>query len=139
MTSLNSSRSFSAAACLLFLACLSVGCSGLPEKKYVPNANTAREALDASLSHWKSGAKHGRVDSQKIPVDVFDARWQSGKKLESYEILDEEASDGPKIFVVKMKTSEDKEEKELKYYVVGKNPLLVFREQDYNKASGTGG
>ena len=38
-----------------------------------------------------------------------------------------------------MKLEEDKEENEVKYFVVGKDPLLVFREQDYNKASGTGG
>ena len=68
-----------------------------------------------------------------------DARWQAKKKLESYEVLREEKSDGPKIYVVKMKTDEDKEEKEVTYYVVGKSPLLIFREQDYKKATGTGG
>jgi hypothetical protein len=120
------------------MLCVSFGCSGAPEKKYIPAANDARGALDAALEHWKSGTKHGRVDSFDVPIDVFDARWQNGKKLESYEILEEETSDGPKIFVVKMKLDEDKEEKEIKYYVVGKSPLLVFREEDYKKASGTG-
>ena len=116
-----------------------IGCSGAPEKKYIPNADMARGAIEAALEHWKSGAKHGPVDDFDVPVDVFDARWQNGKKLESYEILGEVPSDGPKIFLVKMKLDEDNEEKEIKYLVVGKHPLLVFREQDYNKASGTGG
>ena len=40
---------------------------------------------------------------------------------------------------VKMKLSDEKEATEVKYLVVGINPLLIFREQDYNKASGTGG
>ncbi len=116
-----------------------VGCGGPPEKKYIPKADLARGALEAALEHWKSGEKHGPVEDFEVPIDVFDARWQNGKKIESYEILDEIPSDGPKIFLVKMKLDEDQEEKEVKYFIVGKNPLLVFREQDYNKASGTGG
>jgi hypothetical protein len=123
---------------LLLAFGLIFGCSGAPEKKYIPSADAARTTLETALEHWKSGAKHGRIDD-KIAIDVFDARWQNGRKLESYEILDEEISEGPKIFVVKMKLDEDKQEKEVKYYIVGKNPLMVFREQDYQKASGTGG
>ena len=124
---------------LMVILGLFIGCGGPPEKKYIPQANMARGALEAALGHWKSGAKHGPVEDFTVPVNVFDARWQNGKKLESYEILDEVPSDGPKIFLVKMKLEEDKEEAEIKYHVVGKDPLLVFREQDYNKASGTGG
>ncbi|MEI8021661.1 MAG: hypothetical protein WCH39_25855 [Schlesneria sp.] len=124
---------------LILILGLLTGCGGPPEKKYIPQADLARGALKAALEHWKSGAKHGPVGDFKVPVDVFDARWQNGKKLESYEILSEVPSDGPKIFLVKMKLDEDKAENEIKYFVVGKDPLLVFREQDYNKASGTGG
>ena len=124
---------------LIAILGLIIGCGGPPEKKYIPKADLAQGALEAALEHWKSGAKHGPVEDFTVPVDVFDARWQNGKKLESYEILSEVPSDGPKIFLVKMKLEEDKEENEVKYFVVGKDPLLVFREQDYNKASGTGG
>ena len=38
-----------------------------------------------------------------------------------------------------MKLADDKEEQEVTYLVVGKDPLLVFRKEDYNKASGKGG
>ncbi len=123
----------------LVLLVISVGCGGAPEKKYIPKADLARRALDAALENWRLGAKHGPVNDFAVPVNVFDARWQNGKKLESYEILNEVPSDGPKIFLVKMKLDEDKQENEIRYFVVGKDPLLIFREQDYNKASGTGG
>ncbi len=125
--------------CIVAILWMTIGCSGAPEKKYLPASGTARGALDAALKKWKSGEAHAPVTGFSVPIDVFDARWQKGKKLESYEILSEEESDGPKTFIVKMKLDEDKEEKEVKYLIVGKNPLLVFREQDYNKASGTGG
>ena len=137
MTSLN--RHLSRIVPFIVLLGFSIGCGGAPEKKYIPKADLARGALEAALEHWKSGAKHGPVEDFNVPVNVFDARWQNGKKLESYEIVSEVPSDGPKVFLVKMKLNEDKEEIEIKYFVVGNDPLLIFREQDYNKASGTGG
>ena len=124
---------------LVSLLCLSISCNSAPEKKYIPAADLAHSALSEALEQWKSGAKHGTIDSFSVPIEVFDARWQNGKKLESFEILSEVESNGPKIFIVKMKLDDDTEEKEQKYLVLGKNPLLIFREQDYQKASGTGG
>lgn len=124
---------------VLGLSLAIAGCFGAPEKRYIPSADAARDALTAALEHWKSGEKHGTVTDHAVPINVFDARWQNGKKLQSFEILHEEASDGPKIFIVKMKLDEDQEEKEVQYRILGKNPLLIFREQDYQKASGMGG
>ena len=125
-------------AASLMLALLASGC-GTSDRKYIPSPSTARGALEAALNAWKSGAAHGTVKGFQVPVDTFDARWQAGKQLESFEVLREEPSDGPKTFVVKMKLADDKEQQEVTYLVVGKNPLLVFRREDYNKASGTGG
>ncbi len=120
------------------MALLAIGC-GTSDRTYIPSQNTARGALEAALNAWKSGAAHGTVKSFQVPIDTFDARWQAGKKLEQFEVLREEPSDGPKTFVVKMKLTDDKEEQEVTYLVVGKDPLLVFRKEDYNKASGMGG
>ena len=38
-----------------------------------------------------------------------------------------------------MKVAGGKEEPEVTYLVIGNNPLMVFRKQDYDKASGVGG
>ena len=122
----------------LTLTLLVLGC-GASDRKYIPSQSTARGALEAALKAWKSGAAHGTVKSFQVPVETFDARWQAGKKLEQFEILREEPSEGPKTFVVKMKLADDKEEQEVTYLVLGKDPLLVFRKEDYNKASGVGG
>ena len=103
-----------------------------------PRRSRLERRLDAALKMWSSGEPHGPVKSFSIPINVFDAQWQAGKQLENYEILREEKSDGPKIFVVKMKLKGD-DEKETKYLVVGKKPLLVFSEKAYGRASGTGG
>lgn len=132
-------ESYRSALIAAFAVCFVIGCGGSSTQKYIPSTNLAKSALEKALGEWKSGKAHGTVTGLNVPIDVFDARWQAKKKLESYEVLREEKSDGPKIYVVKMKTDEDKEEKEVTYYVVGKSPLLIFREQDYKKATGTGG
>ncbi len=124
---------------LVFAVCFAIGCGGSPVQKFIPATTVARTALETALKEWKAGTPYGPVKGFTVPIDVYDGRWQSKKKLEIYEILREEKSDGPKIFVVKMKLDSDKEEQEVKYFIVGNNPLLVFREQDYNKASGSGG
>ncbi len=122
----------------LVTAFLAIGC-GETDRKYVPSQSTARGALEAALNAWKSGAAHGTVKGFQVPVDTFDARWQAGKKLDEYEIVREEPTDGPKTFIVKMKLAGEANHSEVTYLVVGKDPLLVFRKEDYNKASGMGG
>ena len=125
-------------AVFLTMTMLVIGC-GASDRKYIPSPTTARGALEAALNAWKSGATFGTVKSFQVPVDTFDARWQAGKSLESFEVLCDVSSEGPKTFVVKMKLADDKEEQEVTYLVLGNNPLLVFRKEDYNKASGVGG
>ena len=119
--------------------CFAIGCGGSPEKKYIPSADQAQTALETALEFWKSGKSYSPVDGFDVPIDFLDVRWQNGKKLESYEILGEEKSEGPKVFTVKMKLDSDPEPKDVKYYIFGKDPLHVFGEKDYAKATGTGG
>jgi hypothetical protein len=123
---------------LILLIVVPVGCGGSSHTKYIPAADAAKQALQTSLEKWKSGDAYGPITGGEVDIDFQDARWQTKKKLESYEILGEEKSGGPKVYNVKMKLDEDKEEKEVKYYVFGVDPLHVFRDKDYDKATGMG-
>ena len=66
---------------------------------------------------------------------MFDARWQSGSKLERYEIIEEVSGKQHPHFRVNLKLA-GKPEETTEYLVVGIDPLLIFREADYRKASG---
>lgn len=123
----------------VLMAFFAVGCGGGSHAKYIPATDAAQAALKTGLEKWKSGDSYGPVTGGKVNIDFLDARWQNKKKLESYQIVGEEKSEGPKVFNVKMKLDEDKEEMDVKYYVFGKDPLHVFRDKDYAKATGTGG
>ena len=115
------------------------GCGGSGEAKYIPSEETAKDALTAALKAWQAGQPHGPVKSGAVPIDTYDARWQAGAQLERFEIVRNETLDNHKAFIVNMKLADEPEEQEDTFLVIGKDPLMVFRKQDYNKASGVGG
>jgi hypothetical protein len=113
---------------------LAVGCSR-GTKSYKPATDVGKSALETALSHWKSGAKFEPITTSKPAINVFDARWQSGKKLESYEILGEVPGQEHTQFEVRLKLAGQPEEKTV-YRVIGIDPLNIFRDADYQKATG---
>lgn len=134
----DSSFKLIAASLVLTLAFNIVGC-GSGESKYIPADATAKDALVTALKAWQAGQPHGTISTSPVPIDTYDARWQAGSKLESFEIVREEMIDNRKGFVVKMKLADNDEEQEVTYLVIGIDPLMVFRKQDYDKASAVGG
>ncbi len=121
-------------AFLVLLCCLTC-CTGKTVESYKPTSVTARAGIETALSTWKSGTAHGSITSVKPNLDVFDARWQAGAKLESFEILEEVTGKPEPHFKVKLKLV-GKPEETTEYLVVGIDPLLIFRQADYNKATG---
>jgi hypothetical protein len=118
------------------LFCLpGLGCGGSSEAKYLPATSAARAALEKSLNAWKSGQPQDSVKANEIVVQTFDARWRDGAKLEAFEILTEESLEGRPAFKVRIAIQKAQPIEDL-FVVVGNNPLLVFRKQDFDKAGG---
>lgn len=122
-------------ACVLIISSMLLGCANRGTARYMPAASTARSALQTALSAWQSGEKHGPLTSSKPEINVFDARWQAGKKLESFEILEAVTGQEQPQFKVKMKLDGQPEET-LTYLIVGIDPLHIFRDADYRRTTG---
>lgn len=116
------------------LSLMSAGCSSA-ESRYLPPEESARVALEAALSSWKSGAKTATITTGPVPVDTFDARWRDGQVLESYEILGYESVEDRPTFRVRVGLKGEAVVEDT-FVIVGNNPLLVFRKQDFDKAGG---
>ncbi|HUQ69539.1 MAG TPA: hypothetical protein VM165_08455 [Planctomycetaceae bacterium] len=127
-----SARRFGWAAALVLMT---LGCGGSSTARYIPAAGNARAALQTALATWQSGEKHGPITSSKPEINVFDARWQAGKKLESFEILEEVTGQEQPQFQVRLKL-EGQPEETATYLIVGIDPLHIFRDADYKKATG---
>jgi hypothetical protein len=123
------------ASALLMGVC--VGCSSKSYDKYYPSEDKARQALEAALNAWRDGKKPGPVEGAPVPVQVVDSEWLFGRKLQSYEILGEESNDGPRVFSVRLTLQKPAgQQATVRYYVVGKDPLWVYREADYKAPAG---
>lgn len=118
---------------------LLAGCSpGGKVEDFTPPADNARKALEAALGHWKAGNKPGTIPGTAPAVEVVDQKWKGGQKLTAYEILGEEpGGGGPRTFKVRLTLSQGPPV-EVRYIVVGIDPLWVYRDEDFKKASGAG-
>ena len=125
----------------LLLVLSAAGCSGGGSRveDFTPAEANARKALEAALNHWQGGGQPGTVPGTTPVVEVTDSKWKSGQKLKSFEITGEEPSSGPgpRFFKVKL-TPPTGAAVETKYAVLGIDPLLVYRDEDYQKLSGMG-
>jgi hypothetical protein len=118
---------------------LLAGCSkGGRVEDFTPPADNARKALEAALNHWKAGHSPGTVPGTAPAVEATDSKWRAGQKLADYEVLGEDpAGPGPRTFKVRLTPAKGPPQ-EVRYMVLGIDPLLVYREDDFKKLSGTG-
>jgi hypothetical protein len=128
------SLSVGLALCSLLVVC--AGCSNRSYNQYIPSDDKARQALEASLNAWQDGKKPGPIDGAQQPVQAVDSRWQAGQILKSYEILSEEKSEGPRVFSVRLTLQKPATQQTVRYIVLGKDPLWVYREDDYKAPAG---
>lgn len=127
------------AACLgllLGLAFVSPGCGRGNFAKYVPSEATAAKALETALTAWTAGDVPARIESFSPPIQFVDTERRPGQKLQSYELLGEVPSeDGVRCFAVKLRLQQPAEELKARYFVVGKDPLWIFRQEDYERVA----
>ena len=120
---------------------LAAGCSGGGGKAedFTPAEANGRKALEAALNHWQGGGQPGAVPNTSPVVEVTDTKWKGGQKLKSFEITGEEppAGPGPRFFKVRL-VPPTGAAVDTRYAVLGIDPLLVYRDEDYQKLSGTG-
>jgi hypothetical protein len=123
------------AACLLGIALAASSGCGKTAESFVPPSDHAQASVERALSAWQSGAAVGRIEpaaSGQTPLQAVDGDWQSGKKLTSFEILSElPREEGPRRFHVRLTLAGAAAPVEVTYYVVGQDPLWIFRDRDY--------
>jgi hypothetical protein len=119
-------------------ACLALvalgGCGSKTNESFVPQSDHAKSSLERVLTAWQSGTAGGRIE----PVDggpaiqAVDSDWNAGRKLQKFEITGELPRDsGPRRFSVRLTLVGAIAPVETEYYVVGQDPLWIFRDRDY--------
>jgi hypothetical protein len=102
--------------------------------------DVVQKALATALTAWQNGQPPTKIDGP-TPIQVFDMKWQNGDKLKSFEILGEEESPtegASRWFSVKL-TAPNGQDETVRYVLVGKESILLFREEDYGRTVGMEG
>lgn len=125
----------------ILLITVGVGCSGhRSEADYQTPDADVQNALSTALTAWKDGKQPDAITGVSPAIKVLDSKWQGGDKLSDFEILDEE--EGPegsaRVFAVKL-TSPTGEVQTVRYVLVGKGEIWVFRDEDYTRITGMEG
>ena len=120
----------------LALAALLTASSGCESDtaRYTPTADVARKSLEAALTAWRDGRPIGSIAGSSPPVRVVDSSWQSGEKLEAFQILGEADVDGRKEFTVRLTMKQSRGESQARYVVHGRDPVWVYRGEDFARA-----
>jgi hypothetical protein len=124
----------------IFSVCLLAaftGCSSTSTTdKFIPNEMQARAALEAALNAWVEGKKPEEIEGTPIPVQAADSQWRAGKKLVSFQIIEQIPGEVPPVFTVHLTMQGKSGPLIVRYYVVGKDPLWVYREDDFKASKG---
>lgn len=122
------------ARCLVILGLLqALGCGNKASyERYIPKVEVAQQALEAALNSWQKGEPPGRLTTMTTPIQFVDSHRRRGQRLVSYTILGETAGNSPRCFAVKLGLDNPREEKQVRFVVLGIDPLWVFRHEDYD-------
>jgi hypothetical protein len=123
-------------------AVLLIGCCGCgrSESHLIPTETTARQVLETTLNAWQNHQPPGKISTGPPSIEVVDAKWRDGDKLQSYEIIGSEPSEGPPRFSVRLTVvpsgGEVAQQETVQYVVLGKEPIWVYRAEDLDAATG---
>jgi hypothetical protein len=114
-----------------FLAGLIAGCGSGGSSGNMPTTEKARQAIESALTAWQKGQPPGLIASASPPVQVVDLAWQAGQKLGGFSIVSVDDSEDVKKFSVKLTMKQPPGERDVRYMVLGREPVWVYRDEDF--------
>ena len=109
-----------------------LGCEPTPEPiSIVPDPARGRQAIEAAMATWKAGHPPGIIEPTSPGVQVVDTHRKPGQTLVDFEILSDSADLRVRTFSLRLTLSESEERPVVRFLVVGIDPILVFRQEDY--------
>ncbi len=123
---------FRGAASVILLMTAHVACRQEPPEPppFVPPWPLARQSLELSLAAWREA-----VATASIPVipgvQFVDRKRKPNQKLIAFQILGQSEIENARQFTVRLNLEGEEAPQLVKYNVVGRDPVWVFRLDDY--------
>jgi hypothetical protein len=97
----------------------------------MPTWDEARQALTSALSAWRDAPSPVPARLDTGSVQFIDKRRRPGQRLLGFEILAQTDIENARQFTVRLSLDGDESPQLVKYNVVGRDPIWVFRLEDY--------
>lgn len=108
---------------------------GATTLRVIPEPEAGQVAVTTALAEWKCGREPGTIDTVRPAIVVVDSHRKPGQTLERYEILGQVEDDNSRTYTVRVSMANPQEEPLLRFHVFGREPLWVFRQEDYDMLS----
>mgnify|MGYP006972406000 CR=1 FL=1 len=115
----------------ILIPVLVAGCAG--ESAPVPETENAKAALRQALETWKAGKPASLLASSTPKIDVVDFDWRGNAVLTDFQIGGEESGQGTRTLAASI-TLKGKPSRNVKYMVLGSDPIQIYREEDFLRA-----
>ena len=117
----------------------STGCnlwSNLPTTPgYLPGWDEAKQSLTFALTAWRDAPSPLPESFDSASVMFVDKQRPPGKRLKSFAILGQSEIENARQFTVRLNLEADESPKLVRYNIIGRNPIWVFRLEDYERIS----
>ncbi len=100
----------------------------------LPSVADARQALQTALDAWKAGKPAASLQAEGAKIEATDFEWKAGKALIDYAVRGESTGEGTQTFDVTLTLKGDPGPKEVKYMILGMDPVHIYRDEDFTRA-----
>ena len=125
-------------ACFAILFGPTAGCGRggeAPAPAFVPSWAEARQALELSLSAWRDAPSPTPASSDTRGVQTVDKQRTPEKRCCPIQILGQLEIENTRQFTVRLNLEGEESPQLVKYNVLGRDPVWVFRLDDYELLS----
>jgi hypothetical protein len=98
---------------------------------FVPSWTEARQGLESALSTWRDAPSPSRASFDIRGVQFVDKQRKPDQRLLSFQILGQMDSENARQFTVRLNLEGDESPQLVKYNVLGRQPVWIFRLEDY--------
>lgn len=99
-------------------------------RRFVPSQQLASRALESALTNWQKQQPIAPLASGERVI-LIDARHGNGDRLTEFSVVGTQPWERGRRFVVELSVGDDATQRE-RFVVVGIDPLLVFRQEDFD-------
>jgi len=126
-------------ACWTALVASTLGCErrdgDASTPGFMPSWDEARQSLESALSAWRDAPAPLPASFDIRAVQFVDQLRKPNQRLRSFQILGQTEIENARQFTVRLNLEGEDSPQLVKYNILGRDPVWVFRLEDYEKFS----